>query len=173
MNPDVSTMPLTGLLRLYGDLLRELVRRGVCRSKNNPVADIAETLVSRALHLRLMEKSTKGYDAVDELGKRYEIKARRLTPDNPSRMLSVLRDCEGKHFEYLAGILFRQDFSVQRACLIPLDVVLAKAPFRKHVNGRILELKNELWDESGVIDITTQVASALAALDSAAATATA
>ena len=79
------------LLRAYCEILRELRKRNLIRSANNPVADIAETLVALALKLKLVEGSTAGYDAIDSAGTRYEIKGRRVTRENKSRQLSFLR----------------------------------------------------------------------------------
>ena len=42
-----------------------------------------------------------GYDAVDAAGCRYQIKARRLTPQNKSRQLGVVRKLEQTEFDYL------------------------------------------------------------------------
>jgi hypothetical protein len=165
MDGDFRTLSLTGVLNLYSEILRELVRRKACRSTNNPVADIAELLVVEALDLTPAAKSTKGYDAVDLSGKRYEIKGRRLTADNPSRMLSAIRDCDAGHFDYLAGVLFREDFSFAKACLVPFDVVLRRSTYRKNVNAHIFELKDELWNTTGVVDISMQIADALVRLD--------
>jgi hypothetical protein len=165
MDDGLRTLSLTGLLNLYSTILAELVRRNACRSTNNPVADIAELLVVEALSLTPAAKSTKGYDAVDISGKRYEIKGRRCTADNPSRMLSAIRDCDAGHFDYLAGVLFREDFSFAKACLVPFDVVVRRSTYRKHVNAHIFELKDELWSTTGVIDISMQIAAALVRLD--------
>ena len=167
MDANLRNLPVTGLLTLYSEILQELVRRKVCRSTNNPVADIAERLVTEALSLTAAPKSTKGYDAIDVSGKRYEIKGRRVTANNPSRMLGAIRDCEARHFDYLAGVLFREDFSFARACLVPFDYVLQRSTYREHVNAHIFELKDELWSVAGVIDISLQVAAALGRLDAA------
>ena len=73
------------LLQLWSRSLAELRTRGICRSANNPVADYAELLSTRALGLTLAAKSNTGSDAVDGQGQRYEVKARRITPENRSR----------------------------------------------------------------------------------------
>jgi hypothetical protein len=74
------------LLELYSDLLKELASRGIVRSKNNPVAGVGEYLVVNALGLKRTPQSNKGYNAIDKENRKYEIKSRRLTKDNPSRM---------------------------------------------------------------------------------------
>jgi hypothetical protein len=165
MDVDLRAFTVAGLLRLYSEIVEELVRRKACRSTNNPVADIAEMLVIKALRLTPAAKSTKGYDAIDGAGKRYEVKARRITRRNPSRMLSAIRDCEARHFDFLAGVLFREDFSFDKACLVPFEVVLQRSTYRDHVNAHLFHLKDDLWAAVGVVDITQQVAAALASLD--------
>ena len=154
---DLKKVPPAELLRLFSSILEELRERKIIRISNNPVADFAEGLVSHALGLELATKSTKGYDAVDSKGQKFEIKARRPTKHNKSRQLSVLRGLDEKKFDYLAGVLFKEDFSVQRACLIPHDIVLKLADYKQYVNGWILHLRDSVWDEPGVSDITDEI----------------
>ena len=164
MNSDeLHRTSVLGLLKLYGDVLAELRRRGVVRSANNPVADYAEYLVAKALQLTPAAKSTKGYDATDGLGKKYEVKARRLTRANTSRRLSPFRDLESRHFEFLIGVLFNEDSTLKRACLVPFETVLAQANPNKHVNGHILHLRDSVWNLTGVVDITAEIQQAMEA----------
>lgn len=151
---DISTFKTLDLLRLFAGILDELRTRGVVRSSNNPVSDYTEGLVAAALSLTLVTGSTTGYDAEDKEGNRYEIKGRRWTRHNRSTQLSVVRGLELKHFNFLAGVLYNEDFSVERACLIPHTVVSAVATHRKHVNGWIIHLQQSLWGKVGVRDIT-------------------
>ncbi len=157
---DLRRAELTDLFALYAAVLEELRRRQVIRSTNNPAADYAEFLVVKALGLHLAPKSTTGYDATDPNGKRYEIKGRRLTAHNKSRQLSAIRGLPEHHFAYLAGVLFAEDFSVLRACLVPVDMVEKEATYRKHIDGWILHLRDALWDRPGVQDITERVKAA-------------
>ncbi len=157
---DLSHHTGTDLLRLYKDMMRELRERKITRSSNNPTADYAEYLVSRALDLERARRSTTGYDAEDGDGVRYEVKGRRLTAQNKSRQLSAIRGLEQHHFAFLAGILFEEDFSVLRGCLIPWRVVKQRAEYRAHVNGWILHLRDSVWDLKGVTDITGELVKA-------------
>jgi hypothetical protein len=154
---DLAHVATPDLFALYGTVLGELRRRGIVRSTNGPVADYAEYLVIKALSLQLAPKSTKGYDATDDRGQRYEIKGRRLTAHNRSRQLSFIRGLDRRHFAYLAGVLFNEDFSVRRACLLPVELVEQEATYREHVNGWILHLRDSLWERQGVRDITAAV----------------
>lgn len=59
---DLETTSTKSLLRLYGQILTELLRRGVVRSRNAPAGDLAETLVARAYGGTLAAKSEKSWD---------------------------------------------------------------------------------------------------------------
>ena len=148
------------ILNLFASCLDELKRRGVTRSTNNPVADYAELLFQNALRLTLCSKSTKGYDASDASGRKYEIKGRRLTAHNTSRQLSSIRGLEDKHFDFLAGVLFGPDFTVQKACLVPYDQVGVLSAYRKHTNSWILHLRDSVWTKPGVVDVTQDLVEA-------------
>jgi hypothetical protein len=161
---NLQSLMVAALLDLYVGISSELKRRGITRSTNNPVADLSEFLCSRGLGLQLTSKSTKGYDATDRQGLRYEIKARRLTADSPSRELSAIRAFESNSFDLLAGVLFRENFTLFKACLIPRDVVAQHACFVKHTNALKFLLRDELWSVPGVVDITHELQRAEAAM---------
>lgn len=146
------------LLNLFARVLDELRQREIVRSGNNPVADYCESLVVRALKLKRLEGSNKGCDAVDEsTEEHYEIKGRRITKYNPSTQLSVIRDLDSCHFDYLVGVLFDSDFTVSRACCLPREVVRKCAKHRAHVNGWIMHLTPSVWERPDVRDITLEV----------------
>jgi hypothetical protein len=158
---ELHRMRADELLRLYCGVLEELSARGICRSTNNPVADLSEFLAVTAMRLQRAQKSTKGFDALDSAGKRYEIKGRRVTAHNPSRMLSAIRDCAAGHFDYLIGVLYDENFAVSKACVVPFEVVLRLSRYREHVNAHILDLRDSVWQEPGVRDITLEIRQAL------------
>ncbi len=148
------------LLRLYAAVMRELRHRKVIRSTNNPVADLAELLASRAFKLKLETKSTAGFDGVGRDGTRYQIKGRRRTPENRSTQLSAIRNLAGNKFTYLLAILFDEEFNIERALRIHREAVRRHARFREHVNGHILTLKGAVLKDKGVEDVTTRLRAA-------------
>ena len=143
------------LLRLYSDVPEELKRRGLLRSNNNPANDYSETIAVRALKLTLADKSQKGHDATDAEGLRYQIKSRRLTSDNGSRELGILRDFATRPFDRLVGVLFDVQFRVFRACIVPFEVVQSRVAYNKYANGHKYHLRDEVWSKPGVVDVTT------------------
>ena len=103
------------LLAFHASASAELRRRGICRSANNPIADLAEWLVAEAFSLERAEKSAAGFDAKSRAGKKYEIKARRFSPGSRPTHLSAIRGLEKKHFDFLVAVVFKEDFTVSRA----------------------------------------------------------
>ena len=160
--PDLKAMTTPQLLKLFAKLLRELRNRKIVRSANNPVADYSELLACRALGLELVTKSTKGYDATDSAGRRYEVKGRRLTPENQSRQLSAVRALDERHFDHLVGIVFEEDFSIRRACVVPAATVEQIAKYQEHTNSWVLNLTDSVWEVEGVRDVTKAVRKAAA-----------
>ena len=151
---DPKVFSTTELLRCFADILDELKQRNVVRTRNNPVADYAEWLVAQKLGLSLERNSKSGYDATNISGERFQIKSRRLDPSNKSRQLSVIRNLDTAEFDYLIGILFNRDFTVNEAYKIPHSLIAKYAQFSKHQNGYILHLRGDILRAQGVEDIT-------------------
>lgn len=145
------------LLVAHSSVLNELRRRGVVRSSNNPTGDYAEWLVSSRLGLSLADKSAKGYDAVDEKGVRYQIKARRTSPESFSTQLGVIRNLEGNDFDVLIAVVFDKEWNVSMAASMTHDAVGRTALYRKHVNGHVMHLRKSTLSVAGVQDITSDL----------------
>jgi hypothetical protein len=145
------------LLASYIAALSELKERGVTRSTNNPAADYAELLFTSALGLTLTAKSTKGHDATDTAGLKYEIKGRRITAHNGSCQLGALRGLDASPFDFLCGVLFNEDFSVMRACVIPHHVVVEQAKYLSHTNSWRFILRPSVWSHAEVVDVTSKL----------------
>jgi len=131
------------------------------RSTNNPLADYAEGLASRALRFKLARRSKAGYDGEDDDGVRYEVKARRRTAQNRSAKLSFMRGLDKGHFHFLVGILFHEDFSIERARLLPIEAVREVAKFHESVNAWDMHLRPSIWERPGAKDITDLIQSAV------------
>lgn len=150
------------LLALYSAIVEELHGRGVVRSTNNPVGDYAEYLTARAFGLSLVGNSSIGYDAISADDIRYQVKSRRLTARNRSRQLSFFRGFQlpGNPFDLLVAVLFSEDFTVQRAALVPVGVVRDHAVRVDYVNAWRLILRDSVWAIEGVEDVTDRIRAA-------------
>ena len=132
-------------------------------SANKPVSDYAELLFCKAFGWQRDENATSGYDAIDEHGTRYLIKARRITPTGPSgqsRQLTAIRNLDNLPFDFLAGLLFDENFQVIRAVLVPVAVVWQLARYVAHTNSWRFLLRDSVWSLPEVKDVTSEVRSA-------------
>ena len=65
----------------------------------------------------------------------------------------VLDVRDKKDFDQLAAVVFREDFEILDAVMIPHEVVGEYARFRKHINGHILILQGSILEDSRVRSI--------------------
>lgn len=142
------------LARLWAEVMTELRARDLVRSANNPVADFSERIAADRLSLTLVEnKSAKGFDAVDSSGQRYQIKGRRLTPQNGSRQLSAIRDLGDQQFDFLVAVIFDQWLRLAEMWKIPHHVVEPHARYSKHVRAHLLNAKGPVLSHPDVVRV--------------------
>lgn len=161
MTDTVSGAPsVRELLRQYVTVLEELRNRGVLRGSGSPAGDYAELLFSKAFQWQIQRSSVAGFDAVDAAGIRYQVKAKRLTRPNRSRQLSDFKDLDSKPFDQLAAVLFGEEFGVQRAALIPIEVVVREATLVPEAHAWKFSLQDSVWEIPEVHDVSEALRSA-------------
>lgn len=111
----------------------------------------------QGLRLDQAGNSRANVDAVGSDGTRYQIKGRRITRYNNSRQLSALRDLQGEHFDFIAGVLFNEDYTVMRAALIPHAVALERSSFVERTNSHKFLLRDDVWNAAGVRDVSAEL----------------
>jgi hypothetical protein len=153
--PDFSLMTPSELLQLHSAVLDEMRGREIIRSRNNPTGDYAEWLVADRLHLKLEANSSKGHDATDASGKRYQIKARQAARKQKAPLFSVMRELEQGHFDFLVAVVFDSEWNVSYGALIPHVYVAPLCAFRARVNGHQMRLAQSVLGTAGVQDITS------------------
>jgi hypothetical protein len=154
---NLSTLAPLQLLALHARVSDELRARGITRSSNNPTGDLAEYIFCKAFGWKQTGNSNPNVDAIDVDETRYQIKGRRITRFNKSRQLSAIRDFAGGHFDFLAGVLFAEDYSVLRAAIIPRTVVEQRATFVEHTNSHKFMLRDDVWHTPCVRDVTAEL----------------
>lgn len=155
---DVASLTVDELLRSHAAVMEELRRRGVVRSDNNPVSDLAELVFCHAFpEWERQGNSASGFDARDTLGVRYQIKSRRLARPTTSRQVSAIRKLPERPFNILAGVLFGPGYNVIRAALIPVAVVIERARPQEYTHAWVFHLRDDVWQAPGVIDVTERV----------------
>ncbi len=159
MITDLEKFSVPKLLGLYAEILEELRARKVIRSWNAPLGDYCEYLFCNAMEWQQETNSKTGYDAIDNKGIKHQIKGRRPTKENRSRQLSFIRRLPEKQFDFLAAILFNEDYSVNRAAIIPHAVVHddMHSRYSEHANGWLFRLEDAIWEIPDVLDVTQNV----------------
>jgi hypothetical protein len=153
MTTELTNLPTAKLLTLHAAIADELKTRGVTRTANNPVGDLAEYLFCKAFGWTQSENSNPNIDAIYN-GLRYQIKGRRWSGKRKTRQLGAIRDFAGKHFDFLAAVIFAADYSIYRAALIPYGIVEQHAKFMKRTNSHKFMLHDTIWECDGVEDVT-------------------
>jgi hypothetical protein len=152
---DLSTTSTRDLFVLLSSTMRELKDRGLVRTANNPVADLAELLFCDAMRWRRGHQQSKDIDAVMEDGGLVQIKARRVTRGKHSRS-GIIRDRKG--WDWVALAIFNEDFSLQRAVLVPRAITLRHLKWSDRQKGWYISLSSRgFWSETGLIDVTPRL----------------
>lgn len=130
----IEEMTTAELLTLNRRTLWELYRRGVIRTLNAPTGDWAELLVATAYGGTLAPNSEKSFDVALPDGRRLQVKARILDPDNVgSHILSAFRTWD---FDACVVVLLStEDLSVLAASEIASEVLRRFASYRRHTNA--------------------------------------
>ncbi|NTH51608.1 hypothetical protein G6L09_11565 [Agrobacterium rhizogenes] len=157
----LTSQTVTELLALHAQIGEELRNRGIVRSANNPIGDVAEHIFCKAFGWAQARNSAKGYDACDSKGTRYQIKGRRIHHRNTSRQLSAIRDIDGDHFDVLAGVLFDEGFNILRAALIPRAIVKERSTYVALTNSNRFILRDQIWNTPEVRDVTAEISEAM------------
>lgn len=158
--PDLKTLRVRELLQLEASIVSELRGRGLVRTNNKPLGDIAEQVVLAARGGVLEPNSTKSHDVTDQSGCRIQVKAMGGRVVGRSGKFSPFRSFD---FDTAVFLIFAAEtFELVLAREVDADSVEAVAPYSRHTNGRQATLRQV---ESLGLDVTTEMREAFATLD--------
>ena len=147
------------LLRLYANILTELLRRNVVRSRNAPSGDFAEYLVTKAFEGELASPSEKSWDVrVDD--RHLQVKVRLIAAgDRRSHYYSPFRSWD---FDACVFVLLdAHTYDVTRAVEVPVAGVREMARETTWVRGFRIGTRTDLRDVPGAVDRTAELRHAL------------
>jgi hypothetical protein len=164
--PDVTALRTRVLLSLYADILTELLRRGVVRSRNAPAGDLAESLVAAAYGGALAAPSEKSWDVRADDGRLLQVKCRVLErSDRRAHSYSPFRSWG---FDACVFVLLdAASYAVTSAVEVPMARVRASAREVAWVRGHRLHVRQNLAVLPGARDVTAELQAALDELDAA------
>jgi len=163
---DLSTVSSRDLLTTYAQILTHLANRGVTRSRNAPVGDVAEYLVARAYDGTLAPPSEKSWDVRSADGRALQVKARSVVPGKKgTQQYSPFRSW---HFDACIFVTFDAfTYDVLEALEVLPEAIRSLAAPVPHVGASAMRVhtKSPLSATVGAVDVTHRLRAALAALD--------
>lgn len=163
---DVSKMTSRALLQTYARILTELVERGVTRTRNAPVGDIAEYLVRIAYDGELAPPSEKSWDVLGPDGRKIQVKCRLVVPGSKAtQQYSPFRSWD---FDICVFVTFDAfTYDVLQAIEVPSEGIQALAAPVPHVGATAARVntRTNFSKLPGTTDVTTRLRHALAHLD--------
>ena len=147
MTYDPASRSTRELLADWAAIMRQLRDRGIIRTNNNPIGDIAEAIVAEHYGGERGSFSQAGWDVLLPSGERLQVKALRQTGARGRRNLSPIRDVD---YDAVIVVIFDEDFRVTEGLRIERATVEELFPHRAHVNGRIITLTQKLRDHPDV-----------------------
>ena len=147
MTYDPAGRTIPELLADWAALMRELRKRDVVRTNNNPVGDIAEAVVHAHYGGERGSFAQAGWDVKTSDGERIQVKAMRTTETTKRRNVSPIRDAD---YDSVVIVIFDEDFKLTEGLKLAREVVEDLFQHREHVNGRIITVTQALRDDPRV-----------------------
>jgi hypothetical protein len=155
--PNLKRRSTARLLQEWAAIMRELRRRGAIRSENNPTGDLAEALIAEFYGVEPLANSTAGYDLQLVDGTRIQVKGRRRTPRSKPSHYGIMRNLDKEPFDVLAVVNLDEEFGVESAYQMSIDVVRELAGYSSHTNGwRLPIMKGDRANHAGVEKLQLQ-----------------
>lgn len=154
------------LLQSYSQILTLLVDRGVVRSRNAPVGDVAEFLVASAYGGTLASPSEKSWDVRASDGRTLQVKARLVVPGK--RVTQHYSPFRSWDFDACVFVTFDAfTYEVLQGIEALPEGVQALASSVPHVGTTAMRVhtKSPLAATAGAVDVTARLQAALMALD--------
>lgn len=148
-----------GLIKLYSDIIKELKKRNIIRTKNI-IGDLGEYFsifyynnTPGLPNLQAAPAGTQNVDAISRKGERYSIKS---TSGNLTGVFYGLNDKdsiepEKQNFEYVIIVIFDENFELSKIVEIDWEIFLKFKRWHKTMRGWNLSITKDLINESKII----------------------
>ncbi|HEY4225779.1 MAG TPA: hypothetical protein VGM70_08200 [Pseudolysinimonas sp.] len=146
------------LLTSYRHVLMSLRARGLVRTSNAPIGDLAEYCAAIVYDGLLAPNSEKSYDLIAEDGRRIQVKVRLIRPDtNRAAVFSPIRS-----FDFDAGLFLIVDDEagdVEMARELTVDDIREHGQHREHTNGLVMRV-SQIRSKGLGVDLTAEFSAA-------------
>ncbi len=136
---DASLMTVGEILHVYTALLTELRHRGLVRTNNAPIGDLAEYACAAFYEGELAANSEKSYDLLAADGRRVQVKVRTVREDtSPSAVFSSIRSMD---FDVCVFILANaRTNSIESAYEWTADEIRSSGRYQSHTNSTLIRI---------------------------------
>ena len=145
MNFNLENLTTKQLLQLENQVIEHLLERGLVRTRNKPIGDLAEAAVSLALGGTLAANSKASFDF--EIGdKRVQVKALQLSSDRAISKFQFSAFREPFGFDTCVFVVFDNNSDIDLAIEVGVPEIKMLGRFSSHTNSytiryiQILEL---------------------------------
>lgn len=160
----LGSLSVRMLLRLYSQILTELIGRGVVRSRNAPAGDLAESIVAKAYRGELAARSEKSWDIRTADGVLLQVKCR--VAESGGRRTQVYSPFRSWDFDACVFVnLDAATYDIDRALEVPVDQVKAIARENSWVAGHRVTVSQIRGGVDGAVEVTDRLREAYEALD--------
>lgn len=146
------------LLTSYRNILLSLRARGLVRTSNAPIGDLAEYCAAIVYDGLLAPNSEKSYDLIAEDGRRIQVKVRLLRPDTSrAAVFSPIRS-----FDFHGGLFLIVDDQagdVKTARELTVQEIRDHGKHRDHTNGLVMRT-SQISAKGLGIDLTAEFSAA-------------
>lgn len=157
--PDVTRLSVRHLLRLEAAIASELRQRGLVRTNNKPLGDVAEHVVWLARGGVLEPNSTKSHDITTASGHRIQVKAMANRAAGVGARFSPFRS---SGYQTAVFLVFNTAFDIVEAYEVEAEQIEENVRFIPHVAGRQPSLRQV---RTLGTDVTDEMQSAYARID--------
>lgn len=157
MKLDLTQATARELMHIESQIINQLLQRGLVRTRNKPIGDLAEAAVAKALGGQLAHNSKASFDiSVGE--KLVQVKALQVYKGRAKSKFQFSAFREPFGFDTCVFVVFDDDAEIQLAYEVAVETIKQLGRFAKHTNSytvryiQILELS-----ESKRTDVSGQV----------------
>jgi hypothetical protein len=150
-NHGLEALSTREVLALWAAIMRELRRRDVVRTANNPIGDIAEAVVAEHYKGRRESFNNSGWDVTAPNGDRLEVKGIRLAEARTRSNLSPIPATST--YTHVVIVVFDADLRVTEALRAPRAAIERLYAPRAKDRARIIRLGPKLRDDPEVTPV--------------------
>jgi hypothetical protein len=157
MNVDLTQATARELMQLESSIISQLLKRGLVRTRNKPIGDLAEAAVSKAFGGELARNSKASFDFSDG-DKLVQVKALQVYKGQAKSKFQFSAFREPFGFDTCVFVVFEDNAEIQFAYEVSVETIKQLGRFTEHTNSytvrytQILELA-----ASKRTDVTSQV----------------